>query len=63
MTQDEEKELLATVKRLEASVEMLARHAQTAFQRLEWPTVPPVQHNPPLPHAIGVPAAGKPPSR
>ena len=63
MTLDEEKELIATVKRLEASLQFLALHAQAAFFHLGWPTVAVASQAPPRPHAVGVPPAGMSPSR
>jgi hypothetical protein len=41
MTPDLEKEKLETLKSIASSLDMLVRHAQLAFIKLDWPTVSP----------------------
>jgi hypothetical protein len=59
MTPEAEKELLATLKRIDESLRVLSRHAQQTFSNLQWPTVSVDSSNPPRAHAIGAPPAGK----
>jgi hypothetical protein len=44
MTQQQEKEVVDSLKSIAYSLDMLVRHAQLGAMKMDWPAVPPPQH-------------------